>query len=128
MKTFCYEEIMKIAGINAPKEDDSESYKESVHKRYDNTVEDAQKMAEAYDKMSHLVNVMGSTEPMVKALLSCVQSDHRTLQQSFFGVIFKLIEDYGKTKYFDLRNEASVKACKDIAQFIKDQGIYLPLV
>ena len=128
MKTFCYEEIMKIAGIKAPEDDDSDSYKESAHKRYTMAVEDAQKMAEAYDKMSHLVNVMGSTEPMVKALLACVQSDHRTLQQSFFGVIFKLIEEYGKSEYYDLRNEASVKACMKIAKFIKDSDIYLPLV
>lgn len=39
---------------------------------------------------------------------------HRTLQQSFWRMIFGLITEYAKLEYFDDRNEQAVITCKAI--------------
>jgi hypothetical protein len=55
---------------------------------------------------------------------------HRTLQQSLFGVITHLINEWAAmadSDNFDLRNEATVKACQKIRdQILKDT--YLPFI
>ena len=47
-------------------------------------------------------------------LIEGIKSEHRTHQQSIIGSMKKIIVEYGKTSYFDLRNEASVKWAKTI--------------
>jgi hypothetical protein len=57
------------------------------------------------------------------------QKTHRTLQQSFMRAIVKTIHGWSKMHkedWFDLRNEATVKASSKIVETIKDD--YFPLV
>ena len=58
-----------------------------------------------------------SRELLVKAFVDHIKSEHNTNIQSFFRVIRQVIIEYSKTKYTDLRNEASVKWAQKIAAF-----------
>jgi hypothetical protein len=130
MRTFSHEEIMEFAGISWIKEMSTEDT-ERFNKKYDDAQEELENLRLAYKTLSHSLNVMSSHKNIIKAILTCIIQDHRTLQQSFWGFIFALIEEYGKLeegRYSDGRNEASLKACKKIAQFIKTESIYLPLI
>ena len=53
-----------------------------------------------------------------------VNGTHRTLNQSIILLFIKTMSAQGKSKYFDLRNEASVKACKTLPL----DDIYLPYI
>ena len=132
MKTFSMEEIESYAHISwGGVERDNPDSIERYNQRYDKASKELDNIAHAFNTFSHTLNVMSSHDNIINALLSCVVQDHRTLQQSFFAMVFSLIEKYGDLEegmYSDLRNEASLKACKKIAQFIKDEGIYLPLI
>jgi ABC-type Zn uptake system ZnuABC Zn-binding protein ZnuA len=132
MKTFRTSDIQDYARISweAVDKDNPEEI-ETYNQRYDRASKELDEIARAFNTFSHALNVMSSHDNFVNALLSCVVQDHRTLQQSFFSAIFSLIEKYGNLEenyYSDLRNEASLKACKKIAKFIKDENIYLPLI
>jgi hypothetical protein len=132
VKTFRMEEIQKYAGISWEKVNkDSPEDIVRYNERYDKAANELENLARAFDTISRTLNVMSNHDNIVEALLACVVQDHRTLQQSFFDAIFSLIKKYGnldESMYSDLRNEASLKACKKIAQFIKDESIYLPLI
>jgi hypothetical protein len=55
---------------------------------------------------------------------------HRTLQQSLFRIIWKLIErwaEFREKENFDLRNEGTVKTCHKIVSKLGDE-VYLPFV
>lgn len=51
--------------------------------------------------------------------------EHRTLQQTFTGVVFSWINHLANTEYYDLRNEASVKTCKRLVQLAELDGLYI---
>jgi hypothetical protein len=53
-----------------------------------------------------------------------VYNTHRTLNQSIMLLFIKTLSAQGKSKYFDGRNEASVKAC----QKLDLDNIYLPYI
>ena len=130
MKTFSQEEIMEFAGISWTKDMSTEDI-ERFNKRYDAAHKELEAIRIAYETISHSLNTMSSHKNIMKALLTCIIQDHRTLQQSFWELNFALIEEYGKLeegRYSDGRNEASLRACKKIAKFIKDESIYLPLI
>ena len=57
-----------------------------------------------------------------------VTNDHPTLQQTAFRTMLACIEKWSKKKYFDLRNEGTVKACKKIVEALGEDGVYLPFV
>lgn len=58
-----------------------------------------------------------------------IHGTHRTIQQAFFrGILVPLVIEYAKLKpgQYDLRNEATVRMCKELAPYI--EGRALPYV
>jgi hypothetical protein len=58
-----------------------------------------------------------------------VTTSHRTLQQSFMRAIVRTINEWDnlhKENWYDLRNEATVKASSKMVEVVKDD--YFPLV
>ena len=55
---------------------------------------------------------------------------HRTLQQDVFRFCLDYIKGMSKEKFYDLRNEFSVKTAKEIMEFLesKDLGTHAPLI
>ena len=52
---------------------------------------------------------------------------HRTLQQSSFRLFVECILEWSKQDNCDLRNEATVKVCKEIVKVMGDK-LYLPYI
>ena len=83
--------------------------------------------------LSDFVNVMGGNSEQDAKFIGLVLSDHRTLQQNTFRLMYKLIKAWaieGERGSFDLRNEATVKACIKITKCLEDEGygFFLPYV
>lgn len=53
-------------------------------------------------------------QEQLKHFSKAFRSQHRTLQQSMWRVIFKFIKEYAETGNFDLRNEQAVVTCGSI--------------
>ncbi len=86
-------------------------------------------LAKAIDVICDYVN--GSPEQKAAEIMNLNLSwrQHRTLQQSFWRAMFHLIYLYGQTDKTDLRNEASKRACQEIASYMDRENLnYLPLV
>ena len=75
---------------------------------------------EAFD----LVNLSGNDRRLSEEFIKHIQTEHRTLIQSFFRMIQKVIEGYSKHTSSDARNVGSLKWAKDIS---KIDG-YFPLI
>lgn len=73
---------------------------------------------------ANAVNVMG-----FKADKFCDEmlNEHRTLQQNFTRLCFEWIKACSESR-FDARNEASVKACKELQKVIEEKELYLPYI
>lgn len=86
---------------------------------------------EAAEYMERFVNVMSHKKEEEEFVQKMVYGTHRTLNQSFFGLMFKCIVEQAKcaeTSRYDLRNEASVKLCKQIADTFNNQLPYMPFI
>jgi curved DNA-binding protein CbpA len=127
MDLFSHDEIIEMFRITPPTPDMGEEELERNNNKYSNGTEKIQRIQNAYKVLSKELNVLGGDNTVEKILLRCIEMDHRTLQQSFWGCIFNVMKAYAKTR-FDGRNEASVKACEKITKFIEEENIYLPLI
>ena len=67
----------------------------------------------AMKELINATNVMGGEEEMAAGITEALQSEHRTLQQSFFRVFAESMKEYANTGT-DLRNEASVNFAKEV--------------
>ena len=47
-----------------------------------------------------------------------MMNEHRTLQQSMFGLFLRTIEEWSKQKRYDLRNEYTVETSKKIMELL----------
>lgn len=79
------------------------------------------------DELFRLCNIMGNEEDLVKLINERIQREHRTIIQSFFGVLKQVIDAYAETQHYDLRNAQSVEWAKAVATkandtFIKGRG------
>lgn len=55
--------------------------------------------------------------------------DHPTLQQGAMRIFLECIKDWAGRDYYDARNEATVKLCKDIVEKCGEEGeFYLPFI
>ena len=84
---------------------------------------------EAVKQIFRYIN--GPEDVFTDALLAELQVEHRTLQQGFFRVVKKAIEQQAKLKdsgYYDLRNEASVLWAKKCVETDEFDGCQLPLI
>ena len=70
------------------------------------------------------LNKMGCEKEIAQALKDHLDKEHPTLAQNFFRVVYEASVHYAKRPYFDLRNEASGKLCKEIEKI----DIYFPYV
>lgn len=68
--------------------------------------------------LSDYVNNMGHNP---RAFAEEVSREHRTLQQSMFGVMLECIKMWSEEKYFDLRNEDTVTTCKRLQEFLEEE-------
>lgn len=59
----------------------------------------------------------------VEEFFKALTCQHRTLQQNVIRLFLKVIKKYGDLERFDPRNEASVKACKELAEFITERNL-----
>lgn len=72
------------------------------------------------------MNVYGLDADIQKAMATAIMNSHNTIQQSFWRNILGVAKQYSEMSYSDLRNEASVELCKDIAKLAEKH--HLPFV
>lgn len=102
----------------------------------DTAIEDAERLiiekerwddvVKAMGIISHAVNCGGSEE-VAKAMFVGIGDDHRTLQAMIVNAMLKFLPIYSDATY-DLRNKAAVEAAGKVAQFVKDNAVYIPLI
>ena len=92
-----------------------------------NSPENEKRVIDAIEMLCNAVNGGRGLETLVIKALS---KQHRTLQASFWNLIFKSIEEYGKVTLMDLRNEGAIDACKKVAEFVNepDNRVYIPYI
>jgi len=112
--------------LTALKDGDEESAKENLTK----AVEQIDKYSEKVDvypkgnvvgkQLTSFVNYCNEEDKQKFA--NAVLSDHRTLQQSVFGLFLKLCEQWANLdeNRYDLRNEYTVKTSKKIKEVLED--------
>lgn len=94
-----------------------EKYEKATYKEYDDRHEFYR------ESVSDMVNDMGFKDD---ELAESMAKEHPTLQQSFFRFVKKFILKMADKTYYDGRNEAAVKACKNMAEMLKD--VYVPMI
>jgi len=71
-----------------------------------------------FDEIFDLVNCSGNDRRIAEYFEKNIYKIHRTLQQSFFRLIHRIIEDYAKLEFnrdTDARNEKSLEWAKKVA-------------
>ncbi len=79
-------------------------------------------MEEAISHLGNAVNNFNYGEQSVE-FFNQLSRQHRTLQQNIWRMIVNTIREYADTKYFDLRNEDSVKFCKKVQEFMEEKNV-----
>lgn len=67
------------------------------------------------------INVMSTEEEFAEGFLEQVSQEHRTLQQGFGRLLFKIIDHFADERdkgRFDARNQALVFACAELKPII----------
>ena len=77
------------------------------------------------DTISDFTNSFSFPDELVAEKMS---NEHCTLQQSFMRLCLKFIKKMSEKKYWDGRNEASVKTAKKIMEAFGDEPIALPCI
>ena len=70
------------------------------------------------------VNYSSNARRLAKVFSEHIETEHRTLVQSFFRMISDIIDDYAKHEHFDARNEGSFEWAKKVAKI----HCYMPLI
>lgn len=70
------------------------------------------------------VNLSGNDRILAKEIIEWIETEHRTLIQSFFRMVRKVIKGYAKHEHSDARNEGSLEWAKKVA---KIDG-FMPLI
>jgi hypothetical protein len=79
--------------------------------------------------VSDLSNYVNSSSTQPELFAGEVMRDHRTLQQSMFKLFCACIIKWSKCASYDLRNEYTVKLCKEIVEKIgEDKLKYIPYI
>ena len=74
--------------------------------------------------MFRAINISGNDRILAEEFAKYIETEHRTLVQSFFRMIQKIIKDYSKHKYWDFRNVGSLEWAKKVAEL----EYYMPLI
>jgi hypothetical protein len=82
-------------------------------------------MKDANKIVSEVTNYVNTFGDVHTEFIKSMESEHRTLQQSFTRLCLKWIEHVGSEEYrYDLRNEQSHKTCRLIMELFRDyQGL-----
>lgn len=91
------------------------------HIRQQQTIKEVR---EAMKVIVNATNPMGSEPLVAQGIVEGLESNHRTLQQSFMRSFVEAMKTYGDTNFFDPRNEASVEFAKKISELAEEH--YLP--
>lgn len=84
-----------------------------------------QRNEEVVKELFSLVNKMTNDKDLAEAFKKHLSTEHPTLAQGFFRMVREVCVEYSKRPHFDLRNEASGKFCKRVAEM---EDMYFPLV
>ena len=92
----------------------------------------AETIQEAIEKgfkdISYALNNFSYKE-QAEAFFNVLSREHRTLQQNFWKCIVDVMRKYGEQKYFDNRNDQSVKFCKATSAWLEENGLhYFPTI
>lgn len=82
-----------------------------------------EKVEKIVEDLFQELNWMNNDKNVADIIHLLVTRQHRTLQQTFFRVIFDVIKKYGHEETrFDLRNEDSVNNCKLVKEFLNKEN------
>lgn len=76
------------------------------------------------DNMFEAVNYSNNDKRLAKVLIEHIETEHRTLVQSFFRMIAQTIRGYSLHEHFDDRNTASLVWAKKVANI----DVHMPLI
>ena len=84
------------------------------------------KAKEAANALSDFANIISSdTDEFAEHIMN----QHRTIQQSIFGIIQKLIVTWAKEEHYDARNEHTIMACRNLLEAFPDlESRFPPLI
>ena len=118
------EKAKKLAEKNFS-EEDINSEIEALHRQEERFVH-GMKVAE---QLTNFVNRMGNNDE-IRGFVAGMERSHRTLQQSAFGLFLAWAYKMAKLPegWYDLRNEASIKASKKIVEALGEYGDNLPFI
>jgi len=85
---------------------------------------------ELAEMIADRVNAMGLKLYGPSSFAEAMGRQHRTLQQNFTRLCLEWIRQVGGLQegQYDLRNEASVKVCREIVEKTGDYGLTLPYI
>lgn len=86
---------------------------------------ECEEMKKIVDKLFDKINNF-SYQKHVDNFFNAITHQHRTLQQSFWRMMFDIIRKYAeldKDGWYDLRNEASVKMCVKLKKWFDENYI-----
>lgn len=117
------EQYIRLANSN---DDDTALLKSLIQKyEYATFAEWSDKPKFTADAIDGFVNDIGFADDLVAETMA---NNHPTLQQSFMRLCLKFIKKMSEKKYWDGRNEASVKTAKKIMEAFGDEVIALPCI
>jgi hypothetical protein len=93
---------------------------------YMDKIERNKQLKEAIEVIFRNLNCMGREKEVGEAIVDVIDSQHRTLQQAFMrNVMVPIIQSFAKrygNGFYDLRNEATVKACIELNEVLGKHG------
>lgn len=78
---------------------------------------------EVAEKLSRFVNNYNMPK---EHFINAVLRDHNTLQQSTIRLFLETIEAVAKQEFFDGRNEAAVKTCRELVEMYEEKHGFKP--
>ncbi len=120
------EQVNQFIRLSNPNADDTAMLNDLVKKyEYATFPEWSDKPKFTADVIDGFVNDFGFADDLVAETMA---NNHPTLQQSFMRLCLKFIKKMSEKKYWDGRNEASVKTAQKIMEAFGDEPIGLPCV
>jgi len=83
----------------------------------------------AAQSLCNQVNAFDSEDHVAKGFLDGLCGEHRTLQQSFWKMMFRVADEYSQRDnpaWVDARNEAAMNVCGKVAKVVNDPANTLP--
>ena len=75
-------------------------------------------MSDAKQVVNELSKFANAMCPKGQEFAQEIMREHRTLQQSMFGLFLRTMEEWSKQEHYDLRNEYTVETSKKIMELL----------